>query len=62
MMRTIKTRGLAELSSLRKRVRRQYAARKISKADFMYIDQRLDEIEARVITMSELNEFGKEEH
>lgn len=61
-MRTIKTRGLVELSSLRKRVRRQYAARKISQADFMYIDQRLDEIEARVITMSELNEFGKEEH
>ena len=60
-MRTLKSRGLHEVSLLRQRVRRQFALRRISKADYDYLDERLDEVEARIIAMSELNENGEEE-
>jgi hypothetical protein len=60
-MRTLKTRGLEEVHALRKRNRRQFALRRISKADYEYIDIRLDEVEARIVGMRELNEHGEEE-
>lgn len=59
-MRTIKTRGIEELRALRRRVRRSLAMERISRDDFLYIDARLDEVEARMITMRELDEDGKE--
>lgn len=61
-MRTLKSVGLQEIARLRSRARRQLAFRRIGKADYDYIDQRLDEVEARIISMSEINEHGKEEH
>jgi hypothetical protein len=61
MARTLKTRGLVEVQQIRERARRQFAWRRISKADWEYIDKRLDEVEARIISMSETNEHGKEE-
>jgi tetrahydromethanopterin S-methyltransferase subunit G len=33
---------------------------RIGKADFEYIDRRLDEIEARIVSMQEFDEYGKE--
>lgn len=33
---------------------------RISKADFDYIDERLDEVEARIVRMSEVDKTGKE--
>lgn len=60
-MRTLKSRGLQELRLLRQRNRRQFALRRISKADYDYIDHRLDEVEARIISMREINEEGEEE-
>jgi len=61
-MRTLKSRGLQEIQTLRQRVRRQFALRRISKADFDYIDVRLDEVEARIVSMREINEQGEEEN
>lgn len=60
-MRTMKSRGLQEVSRLRTRLRRQLAFQRISKADYDYIDIRLDEVEARIISMREINENGEEE-
>ena len=60
-MRTLKSRGLAEVQRIRQRARRQLAFQRISKADYDYIDTRLDEVEARIISMSEINEQGREE-
>jgi hypothetical protein len=57
----MKTRGLEEVQRLRTRARRQLAFQRISKSDYLYIDQRLDEIEARIIAMREYNESGEEE-
>ena len=33
---------------------------RVGKADFEYIDSRLDEVEARIVSMQEFNEYGKE--
>lgn len=60
-MRTLKSRGLVEVQMLRQRARRQYALGRISRPDFDYIDSRLDEVEARIIAMREINEDGEEE-
>ncbi|MBK8246372.1 MAG: hypothetical protein IPK85_03095 [Gemmatimonadetes bacterium] len=53
MARPLKTAGLAELTAVRKRVKRQLAMERIDRADHDYIVQRLDEIEARVVGMRE---------
>lgn len=59
-MRPLKDAGLAEVQALRRRVRRQHAMSRIDVADFKYIDTRLDEVEARIVSMQEFNEYGKE--
>jgi hypothetical protein len=59
-MRPLKDAGLQEVQQLRRRVRRQHAMERIYKADAEFIDTRLDEIEARIVSMQELNEYGKE--
>jgi len=61
-MKSLKSRGVVELQRLRERARRQLAFQRISKADYDYIDQRLDEVEARIISMQETNEQGREEY
>jgi hypothetical protein len=33
---------------------------RIGQADFEYIDTRLNEVEARIVSMQEFNEYGKE--
>ena len=59
-MRPLKDAGLAEVQALRRRTRRQHAMGRIGKADFEFIDSRLDEVEARIVSMQEFNEYGKE--
>lgn len=60
-MRTLKDAGVAEVSALRRRTRRALAMGRVLPSDAAYITQRLDEIEARIVEMHELNEFGEEE-
>jgi hypothetical protein len=59
-MRPLKDAGLAEVQALRRRTRRQHAMNRIGRADFEYIDSRLDEVEARIVSMQEFDEYGKE--
>lgn len=59
-MRPLKDAGLAEVQALRRRTRRQLAMGRIGKADFEYIDTRLDEVEAKIVSMQEFDEYGKE--
>lgn len=61
MARTLKSKGLEELRSLRRRTRRQQGLERIGKADADFIVSRLDQIEARIISMTEENEHGEEE-
>lgn len=60
MTRPMKDLGMSELHQLQRRLRRQYAAKRIGQADFKFINERLDEIEARVVSMRELDEYGRE--
>ena len=54
----LKTAGLRELAAVRKRVKRQLAMERIGRADAEYLSARLDEIEARIVSMRE--EGGEE--
>jgi hypothetical protein len=60
-MRSLKSVGLGEVASLRKRTRRLLAMGRVFPADASYITTRLDEIEAKIVSMQEINEYGKEE-
>ena len=59
-MRPLKIVGIAEVARLRRRTRRLLALERIMPADASYITTRLDAVEARIIEMHELDEFGKE--
>jgi hypothetical protein len=60
-MRALKERGhQRELAPLIRRVKRAYAMGRISSDDFDYLLKRLQEVEARIVSMSELNEDGEE--
>lgn len=61
MARTLKTRGLEELNTLRNRVNRQFTLDRIRRSDRDYLVSLLDKVEARITTMAEKNENGKEE-
>lgn len=61
MARSIKSRGLSELRSLRARVLRQHALERISRPDRDWLITHIDELEARIIQMQERNEQGEEE-
>jgi hypothetical protein len=50
-----------ELHSLLRRVRRAQALGRIGAADAKYITARLEQCEARIVSMSEINESGREE-
>jgi hypothetical protein len=60
-MKSMKAAGLPEVRSLRRRIRRLLAMDRVTKPDFEFIDERLDEVEARIVAMREINELGKEE-
>lgn len=59
-MRPLKDVGLQEVQQLRRRARRARAMDRIGKADFDFIDDRLDEVEARIVSMRETDEYGRE--
>lgn len=59
-MRPMKEAGLKEVQSARGRVRKLWGMGRIGRPDFEYIDRRLDEVEARVVSMHETDEFGRE--
>lgn len=59
-MRGMKDVGRAEVAALRRRTRRLLALERIMPADEEYITRRLDEIDARIVAMHELDEYGKE--
>lgn len=61
-MRSLKDVGLAEVATLKRRTRRLLALERVGPADAAYITKRLDEIEARIVSMREINEYGEEEH
>lgn len=60
-MRSLKSAGVVEVTRLRRRTRRLLALGRVLPDDAAYIVTRLDEIEARIVQMHELDEFGKEE-
>jgi len=53
MARGLKTLGLLELAALSKRVKRQLALGRIGSRDAIYITERLNEVEARIVEMRE---------
>lgn len=53
MVAPLKTRGLDQVRDLLKRNARLYALRRITTDDFRYLEQRLKEMEARIISMTE---------
>jgi hypothetical protein len=58
MARSLKTAGLRELDALRKRAARQLAMGRADRDDIEYITTRLDEVEARIISMREEGDDG----
>jgi hypothetical protein len=58
-MRSMKTRGLAEVQAARKRAQRLAAMGRVSEENEEYIVSRLKEVEARIVEMRE--ETGEEE-
>lgn len=57
----MKERGISrELAPLMRRVKRAYAMERISRADFNFIIQHLQQVEARIIEMVEYDETGEE--
>lgn len=59
-MRPIKDIGLKEVRSARSRARKLWSMERIARPDFEFIDRRLDEVESRIVSMSEIDEYGHE--
>jgi hypothetical protein len=60
-MKTLKDAGVQDVERVRKRARRQLALGRALPADVEYIVKRCDEIEAKIVSMHELNEYGEED-
>jgi hypothetical protein len=58
--RPLKINGLDELRSLARRTKNLYALGRIGEDDFRFILPRLQEVEARIISMPEFNADGEE--
>jgi hypothetical protein len=58
----MKDAGLKEVRSIRARVRKLWGMERVSRPDFEFIDKRMDEVEARIVSMTETDEYGKEVH
>lgn len=56
MVAPMKKRGLLEVRSLLGRARRLRALRRITPEDFRYIEERLEQVEERIIRMREHND------
>jgi hypothetical protein len=56
----MKVSGLAEIHAAQARLIRLYALQRVERADLEYIASRLDEVEARIISMTEIGEDGEE--
>jgi hypothetical protein len=61
-MRALKVAGLEEVARLRRRTRRALSLGRIYPEDCEYITSRLDEVEAKIVEMHELDESGREVH
>lgn len=59
-MLSLKDAGVAECAALRRRTRRLLALGRVMPADADYIVERLDQIEARIVSMIEHDEQGEE--
>jgi hypothetical protein len=57
----MKTLGRAEVAMALSRIRRLRALGRVSGIDAGYIEERLLQIDARIISMNEINEDGEEE-
>lgn len=55
-MRSLKEKGVEEVRALRRRVVRSQAMERIGKADADYLVARLNEVEARIVSMPEYGE------
>lgn len=55
MVAPLKTRGLDDIRELLRRLGRLYGLNRIGTEDFLFIQKRLKEIEARIIAMREAN-------
>lgn len=56
----MKVSGLAEVRAAKTRLIRLYALERVGRDDMEYIATRLEEVEARIISMPELDEDGEE--
>jgi hypothetical protein len=60
LTRPLKVNGLDELGRLTRRLKHQFALRRIGEDDFKYLLQRSKEMEARIVAMPEEDETGEE--
>lgn len=56
----MKVRGLQEVQAALARIRRLRALGRVSGADLEFVETRLLDVEARIISMSEVDETGEE--
>lgn len=61
MARTLKTKGMEELTGLRRRIDRQFSLGRISRRDWEKLKRLGDELSATIVNMREINEYGEEE-
>lgn len=61
-MRPMKDTGLKEVRAARSRARKLWGMDRITRPDWEFIDKRLDEVESRIVSMVETDEFGREVH
>jgi hypothetical protein len=57
-MQSMKANGYAEVSAALARVRRLRALGRVGKADAAYIEDRLEEVQERIMKMSEEDQHG----
>jgi hypothetical protein len=60
MVAPLKRQGLEDVRSLRRRTRRLLGLERIFPGDAEYITTRLDEMEARIVAMHEIDDNGEE--
>lgn len=61
-MKPMKEVGIKDIQGVRSRLRKLWGMGRVGRPDFEYIDERLDEVEARIVEMHETDEYGKEVH
>ena len=56
----LKTRGLTELHDFQLRLYRQRSVGRINRTDYDFIQERIEQIQARIVGMSEVDSNGEE--